>query len=149
MGEVSCRTEVEEGVSDKVWEVGERSWESKDQRWQLDLLRGALVSSAVLRGSRGPKPCHMGLRTSAPRQGLDLFFAVSLVSKMVPGIQEVLRRYRSDGWMDGWTEVRKSGWCVERASEGGGREKSGGRRAGSCRLSCLVASISSWNWEAK
>lgn len=38
---------------------------------------------------------------------------------------------------------------MERGSEGGAREKFVGGRAGSFRLSCLVASVLSWNCEAK
>lgn len=37
---------------------------------------------------------------------------------------------------------------MERGSEGGAREEFVGGRAGSCRLSCLVAFIF-WHWEAK
>lgn len=48
----------------------------------------ALVSLAVLKGVGGPKPGHIGSRTSASRQGLDLFVCwCTLVSKMAPGIQ--------------------------------------------------------------
>lgn len=37
--------------------------------------------------------------------------------------------------------VRKSEWSVERGGDGGVGEKFVGGRAGSCRFSCLVASI--------
>lgn len=43
-------------------------------------------------GTGRPKPGHIGSRTSASRTGLD-GLVLCLVSKMVPGIQSVLRKY--------------------------------------------------------
>lgn len=105
MVEVSCRRETEERVNEKVWELarGRGGPRTRGGRWVCCTRPWGPRLCCV---GVGTKAMSMGLKTSAPRRGLDLFSAVSLVSKMVPGMQEALRQYRLDGRTDGSEEIR-------------------------------------------